>query len=451
MKPHVQKSVLAAIAGVAATAAYFFLPAECPEPAKRTAAVFVFAAFFWACEIIPLFATSILVVLFLIFALAAPGGPDANAYHAFLAPFSNPVIMLFLGGFALAKALQKHRVDQAAMASLMKGFGTRPYSILLGFILATGFLALWMSHTAATALMLALVVPVLAKLDADDPFKKALVLAIPFAANIGGIGTPVGTPPNAIALGILKDHGIEVHFLAWMRMAVPLALILLIFASFVLYFMFRPKHKHLPHLAERGEKLDSRGRGALAIAVLTVLLWLTSGWHRIPESVVSLLALGLFAGLGFLDRKDIAGLHWDILILMWGGLALGKAMEMSGLGEWLVSLPFFPTGGFELVAMFALLTVGVSIFVSNTPTANLLVPLAMSFPGEDKLLLAVVVALSCSFDMLLPVSTPSNALAFSTGVISARDMLKSGMIIVAAAIVLLLAGYRFFILSALAA
>jgi sodium-dependent dicarboxylate transporter 2/3/5 len=182
---------------------------------------------------------------------------------------------------------------------------------------------------------------------------------------------------------------------------------------------------------------------------LTVFLWLSSGWHGIPESVVSLLAVGLFVGLGFLSREDINGLHWDILILMWGGLALGKAMEISGLGQWVVGLPLFAQEGFGLVATFCLLTVVVSIFVSNTPTANLLVPLAMSVPGGDRLLLAVVVALSASFDMLLPISTPSNALAFSTRIISVKDMLKSGFVIVVAAIVLVLAGYRFFITGAL--
>lgn len=445
----IKKAGLAVLAACAAAVVYFTLPSSCPEPARRTAAVFILAALFWALEIIPLFATSILVVLLLIFTLTGPGGENPHAYQIFLIPFSNPVIMLFLGGFALAKVMQKYRVDHAAVARLMGFFGDRPYPVLCGFILATGFLSLWMSNTASTALMLAIVGPVIARLDPDEPFRKALVLAIPFSANIGGIGTPVGSPPNAIALGILEEHGIEVHFLSWMRMAVPLALVLLAFTSAVLYFMFRPKHARLPVLFESREKLGPRGKGAVAIALATVLLWLTSAWHGIPESVVSLLAVGAFAGLGLLGREDVNSLHWDILILMWGGLALGKAMEMSGLGEWMVGLPFFAQEGFWLVATFCLLSVVVSIFVSNTPTANLLVPLAMSMPGGDRLLLAVVVALSASFDMLLPISTPPNALAFSTRAISVRDMLKPAALIVAAAIVLLLAGHRFFITGVL--
>lgn len=436
---------IAALSILAAILVYFILPTGCPEPARRVAGIFVLAALFWGFEIIPLFATSLLVLLLLIFNLAGSNAADAGSYRIFFLPFSNPVIVLFLGGFALARVLQKHGIDRVAVFRLLQAFGHRPYSVLCGFILATAFLSLWMSHTAATALMLALVIPVLKHLEADDPFKKALVLAIPFSANIGSIGTPVGTPPNAIALGILKEHGIEVHFLSWMLMAVPLALILLVFTSGILYFMFRPKRGRMPAFAEPVQTMGAREKWAAGIALLTILLWITSGWHQIPEAVVSLLAVTLFAGFGFLTHDDLNALHWDILILMWGGLALGHAMETSGLGAWAMTLPLFAQQGFGLVLTFCLLTVAISIFISNTPTANLLVPLAMSAPEGERLLLAIVVALSASFDMLLPVSTPSNALAFSTRVVAVRDMVKAGLPIVVLAVVLVLAGHRFFI------
>lgn len=436
------------LASLAALAVYLALPQSCPEAARRTAAVFILAAFFWAFEIIPLFATSFVVILLLIFSLSKPGGilgMDENGYQIFLLPLSNPVIMLFLGGFVLAKIMQKYAVDRVLVTRLLRFFGDKPYFILLGFILTTGFLSLWMSHTASTALMLAIIMPVVSRLEEDDAFKKALVLSIPFAANIGGIGTPVGTPPNAIAIGILAEEGIRIRFLSWMMMAIPLALVLLLIASVILYFMFPAKHKKLLISFGSEETLKPHAKGAIAIAVLTIVLWLTSTWHKIPESVVSLLSVGLFAGLGFLKREDINSIHWDILILMWGGLALGRAMEVSELGKWIVGLPFFDTQGFALVATFCLLTVLVSFFISNTATANLIVPLAMSIPGANKLLLAVIVALSCSFDMILPISTPSNALAFSTNAISVKDMLKSGILIVLIAVFFILAGYNFFI------
>ncbi len=447
--PKLNKKIwIALLASLAALAVYLALPQSCPEAARRTAAVFILAAFFWAFEIIPLFATSFVVILLLIFSLSKPGGilgMDENGYQIFLLPLSNPVIMLFLGGFVLAKIMQKYAVDRVLVTRLLRFFGDKPYFILLGFILTTGFLSLWMSHTASTALMLAIIMPVVSRLEEDDAFKKALVLSIPFAANIGGIGTPVGTPPNAIAIGILAEEGIRIRFLSWMMMAIPLALVLLLIASVILYFMFPAKHKKLLISFGSEETLKPHAKGAIAIAVLTIVLWLTSTWHKIPESVVSLLSVGLFAGLGFLKREDINSIHWDILILMWGGLALGRAMEVSELGKWIVGLPFFDTQGFALVATFCLLTVLVSFFISNTATANLIVPLAMSIPGANKLLLAVIVALSCSFDMILPISTPSNALAFSTNAISVKDMLKSGILIVLIAVFFILAGYNFFI------
>ena len=362
-----KKIGLAILAACAALVVYLVLPSSCPEPARRTAAVFVLAAIFWAFEIIPLFATSLLVVLLLVFFLAKPGGVlgmDETGYQIFLLPFSNPVIMLFLGGFVLAKVVQKYRADQAMVSRLLPFFGTKPYFILLGFIFATAFLSLWMSHTASTALMLAIIAPILSRLDEDDYFKKALVLAIPFSANIGGIGTPVGTPPNAITIGILAEQGIKIHFLSWMMMAIPLALILLLFTSVILYRMFPPKHRHLSISFALKERLSARAKGTIGIGLLTVVLWLTSGWHRIPESVVSLLSVALFSAFGFLNREDMNGIHWDILVLMWGGLALGQAMEVSRLGQWVVALPLFSQTGFLLVVTFCLLTVLVSIFVS---------------------------------------------------------------------------------------
>lgn len=443
-----KKIIQTVFISVMTAAVYFLLPPGCPEPARRTAAVFTLAALSWALEIIPLFATSLLVVLLLVLSLAKPDGilgMDDAGYQIFLLPFSNPIIMIFLGGFVLATVVQKYRVDRAMVGRILPLFGDKPYQILLGFTCVTACFALWMSNTSTTALMLAVIGPVLAGLDEDDPFKKALVLAIPFSASIGGIGTPVGTPPNAIAIGVLAEHGIKIHFLSWMMMAVPLAAVLLLFNSAVLYRMFPSKHRTLRIRLDAEDRLTGRGKGVIAIAVLTILLWLTAEWHGIPEPVVAILSVVLFAVFGFLKREDLNGIHWDILILMWGGLALGQAVEVSGLGEWIVTLPLFSQHGFWLVATFCLLTVAVSTCISNTATANLFIPLAMSIPGENRGILAVVIALACSFDMILPISTPPNALAFSTKVITTRDLMKAGSVLMVAAVILILIGYPFFI------
>jgi len=179
------------------------------------------------------------------------------------------------------------------------------------------------------------------------------------------------------------------------------------------------------------------------VVSMTVVLWLTSTWHGLPESLVALLAVGILAVSGLIQGKDFRQIDWDILILMWGGLALGKGMEISGLTEWIVNRPFLQGSGLTLITVFLLLGVLLSTVISNTATANLIIPVAIALPGVESLTLAVIVALSCSMAMALPISTPPNAMAFSTDVIKSTEMFKSGIIITLLAAALVLLGYRF--------
>ena len=188
---------------------YFALPESCPEAAKRTAFVFVLAAFFWAFEIIPVYATSLVVVLLLIILLAKPDGVlgmDKSGYQVFLVPAASPVIMLFLGGFLLSAALSKYGIDKVIATKLLRIYGNKPYSLLLGFSFTAAFLSMWISNTATAAMMFALITPLLSRFDPDDGFPKALVLSIAFGCNIGGIATPIGSPPNAIAIGFITVY-----------------------------------------------------------------------------------------------------------------------------------------------------------------------------------------------------------------------------------------------------
>ncbi len=440
--------ILFLIAIAAAFAAYLFLPAGCPEPARRASVIFIVAAFLWAFEIIPLHATAIVVVLASIFLLAWPGGVlemDNNGYQIFLAPFANPIIMLFFGGFVLAAALHKHHIDEWLVQKLIRIFGTKPFWLLLGFVMTTGFVSMWISNTATTAMMLTMITPILADERNSPKFKTALALAAAFAANVGGIATPVGTPPNAIALGILSDRSIHVSFLQWMMMAFPLAVFLLAATSVTLFWMFGRNQKNVFIPEIQGAEINLKSKSAAVIGLLTIILWLTSTWHHIPESVVALLAVGLLSSFQLIDHDDLKGIGWDILILMWGGLALGRAIEISGLGKWLVTMPVFSAEGHILIIAFSLLTVFLSIVMSNTATAGLVIPIAMSVGTADPVVLAVVIALSGSFDMILPVSTPPNAMIFSTKAVRSVDMLKAGAAVSVIALILLLAGYPFFI------
>lgn len=436
MSSSVRRATIAALAVLIATAISFLLPSDCPEKGRRMFFIFILAAFFWALEIIPLHATSLLVIVLQIFLLQSP-------YETFLISFSNPVIFLFFGGFTLAAAMNKHHLDKELAERLMSIFGNNPFWVMTGFMIITAFFAFWMSATATTAMMLILIQPLLSQIKQGNPFRKALVLAIPFGARIGGLCTPVGTPPNAIAVGILEKQGFHLGFLSWMAMGVPLALIMLVISSIILYVMFKPNDTTMRFVLDKGNPIEKTGVAVFIIGMLTIVLWLTSGVHKVPEAVISLVSATLFFGFNLLDRDDMKRIDWDILILMWGGLALGTGMEISGLADWIIGIPLFSQGGFTLLAAFCLFAMLISTFMSNTAAANLLVPLVISIPGESPVLLAVAVALSCSFDIPLPISSPPNALAFSTKVISVKDLLKAGIPVTAVAIALIILGARF--------
>jgi sodium-dependent dicarboxylate transporter 2/3/5 len=397
--------------------------------------VFTLAALFWALEVIPLFATSLLVILLQSLLLA-----ETIPYTHFLIPLSNPVIVLFLGGFVLAKAFQKYKIDHWIVSDLLHFFGHKSYFVLLGFMVATAFLGMWISNTATTALMLPMIFPLLHHLNSKDSFKKALVLAIPFAARIGGITTPVGTPTNAIAIGLLQESGISIHFLTWTLVTFPLAVILLLSTSFILYRLFPPHEKVLTYTIEKPSMLDSKSKIVIGIGLLTAFLWLSAQWSHIPEAVTALLCISLLTGFKLVNTDDIKKIDWDILLLMWGGLALGEGMIKSGLASWVTSLPILPQSEWQIYLLVCLTSVFLSTFISNTATVNLLIPIALSIPVGDQALLAAIVALGASFDIALPTATPPMAMAYGTREISIKDMLKAGIIFAVLANGLLLLG-----------
>ncbi len=431
-----------------AFATVWILPADCPDSARRMVFIFVIAALFWALELIPLFATAILVVLLEIFLLAGPGkipGVTAKVYTDFFSPFSNPVIMLFLGGFVLAGAFRKYEIDRWLAVHLLRYFGNQPFFVLLGFMATTAILSMWISNTATTALMIAMIHPLLSKMKTNDAFRKALVLAIAFAAGIGGVATPIGTPPNAVAIGLLAERGIHVNFLSWMTMAFPLACLLILVACVLLYFIFPSAERRIVFPLDGKIDFSFKKLSVAAIAGCMILLWLSSGWHRIPESVTALLGVCLLSVSRLIDVEDLKRIDWDILVLMWGGLALGDGMEASGLAHWLIGLPIFARDGFELVVIFCVVAVLLSTFISNTATVNLLIPIALSIPGENPIMLATVIALASSFDIALPMATPPMAMAYGTRQITVKDMLKVGILFTVIANVLVLAGFEFVI------
>jgi solute carrier family 13 (sodium-dependent dicarboxylate transporter), member 2/3/5 len=456
---------LAVIIGTAclSTAAYWLTRDSVGEMGARSLSIIVMAALFWATEVLPLFATAFVVIGLEILALASrggladqltallhafgldtgPAGPPMTAAQ-FLAPLASDIVVLFLGAFLLAAAVRKHRVDEAIAARVLHPFTRSPLRLVYGILGITAFLSMWMSNTATAAMMVALVGPTVRRLPEGTRFRMALLLAVPFGANIGGIGTPIGTPPNAIAYGVLNQAGYAVTFLGWMVIAIPLAALLLAIAGLLLFSMFRPPAALDVGMPAGDHAITTAGRRTLAILAVAILLWMTGDLHGLEPGAVALLAAAALTAFGVLGSDDVDSIDWNILILMWGALSLSVAAEASGLMAQAAHLDVaaLPGGGWTVGIVVATAAVGLSTVMSNTATAALLVPaaLALSVPGQAQL--AVLAALACSFGMALPVSTPPNAIAYATGAIPLQTMIRAGSVISVVSLGLLLIGYR---------
>ncbi len=339
------------------------------------------------------------------------------------------MIVLFLGGLVLAQALKRYDLDEWFTFLILKRVGNKPERVLLGLMAVTAFLSMWMSNTATTALMIGLVLVLIQNIPSDDPLIPALALGIPFAANIGGLATPIGTPPNALAMGILRSKGISMSFIGWMAFALPLTILLFLLIYYILKKSFRSKLTTVPMIEEKTSKFTREQKTILIVFLATLVLWLTAELHKIPTSIVSLLPVIIFSGIGLLKEDDFGRIGWDTLILMGGGLSLGMSIEKSGLSSWFVSqINFSALPNILLLVGIILITIILTSFISNTSAAAILLPVAVSMSSKP-VGLALVVGLGASIAMILPVSTPPNAIAYGSGLIKMKNMVKYGGII----------------------
>lgn len=425
---------------------------------QRVLALFVLAALFWVLEPIPIFATSILIITlelimisnqaFLPFREGIP--PERLGklldYKSIMATFASPIIILFLGGFFLAMAATKYRLDQNLARVLLQPFGKNPRYVMLGLMLITATFSMFMSNTATTAMMLSILVPVLEVFDPKDSGRVAYALSIPIAANIGGIGTPIGTPPNAIALKYLTGDN-AISFGEWMGFGVPFVVILLLISWYLLN-LFYPIKTVAIHLDIKGRFLKTSKSIVVYITFgITILLWLTDFLHGMNAYVVSLIPVAVFLSTRIITKEDLKLISWDVLWLVSGGIALGLALEESGLAARLVnSIPFAQFPAFLIMVLACLLALLMANFMSNTATANLLLPIIAALGvsltslegigGAKALILSVTLA--SSLGMALPISTPPNALAHATGALQTADLTKMGIYIGSIGLVLVL-------------
>ena len=411
---------------------------------QRTIAIFCYAALMWMFEIIPAWATSVSTIVFLLLAVskkgfATPDMGDLVGHRDIMASFADPIIMLFLGGFVLAIAASKVGLDVYLARGMLKPFGTKPKFVLLGFLIVIGTMSMFMSNTATAAMMLAFLAPVLKTLPANGGGRISLAMAIPIAANIGGMGTPIGTPPNAIAIGQLSQMDIHIGFGAWMIRMVPVVIIMIIIAWLLLMKLFPFKAKSIEIHIDGECKKDWKFWTVTITFILTILLWMTGELTHLDSNVVALIPFAVFALTGIFKKDDFAKVDWHVLWMVAGGFALGTCLNKTGLAQVLVeSIPFGEWSAIVVLIIAGLLGYLLSNFIANSSAANLLVPIlavvgnAMAdnlapFGGVATLL--VCVATSTSFAMLFPISTPPNAIASSTGLISTHDMTKVGLIV----------------------
>ena len=437
---------------------------------QRMIAIFVFAALMWMFEVIPNWTTSLLVIVVMLLSVSDKGlgffcKPEYGTlvdYKSIMASFADPVVMLFLGGFVLAIIASKYGMDAAIAKVLLGIFGKKPKMVLLGFLIVIALFSMFMSNTATAAMMLAFLAPVLKSLPEDETGKVGLALAIPVSANLGGIGTPIGTPPNAIALGALENAGYQISFVTWMTRMVPYVIIMIAIAWVLLQLFFPFKSDKIELKIEVKQRQKTwKDYVAWITFFVTILLWVTESLTGINSNVVALIPLAVYTATGVFEKSDIKEINWSVLWLVAGGFALGTGLNKTGLAATLINAIPFSTMNVVVVMIIAgLICYLLSNFISNSATAALLVPIlvvvgtAMADPtaSNNAQFMALggmnamipFIAVCASIAMLLPISTPPNAIAASTGLVQTKDMSKVGIIIGAIGFVL---GY--FLLTAI--
>ena len=427
---------------------------------QRTIAIFVFTALMWIIEVIPTWTTSVVSMVIMLLTISNKGlgfmiyegAGNMVDYKSIMAAFADPVIMLFLGGFVLAIAASKVGLDVAIAKTLLKPF-KKPKWVLLAFLLIIGVFSMFMSNTATAAMFLTFLAPVLGALPKDEKGKAGLALAIPIAANLGGMGTPIGTPPNAIALGALQNAGIEINFLSWMLRMVPYVLVMLFLAWVLLLVMFPFKTEKIELKIEGTSQAPKDQKIIVGITfVVTILLWMLEGWLGISANIVALIPFAVFTATGVFSKEDLKEIDWSVLWMVAGGFALGTALNRTGLAAALInSVPFASWNIVVVMITGGLICWILSNFISNSAAANLIVPIlavvgtallddptaSQSFVALGGLKSLIVgVAMCASLAMCLPISTPPNALAHSTGIINTRQMAIVGLIVGVVGIVL---------------
>ena len=417
--------------------------------------VLVYASGLWVTEAVPLAATAILIPL-----LQAMLG--IQSFKDALVPFFDTTVMLLLGGFMLAVAVEKYDLDEYFAYLILSKVKAGAKGVVLAVMFATGFLSMWISNSASTALLITMALKITDQVkDKKENFSKIMVLAIAYSATAGGLSTLVGTTTCAMAAASLKSIiGYDISFLGWMVYGLPIAFVQIIVIWIVLFMIFPTDVNQIPPVERPSEKLSNKQRNTLIVFVLAVLAWLTGklpdpvanliGWggHGFSSAMVAATILIVLYFTDLIEDQDIRYGKWSTLLLIGGGLSLGAALEVTGLVNVISDILMNLTaGGSPLIAITIVVVsgLGISIIASNTASAGIFLPIAIGLGqkiGFSSVILAVSVGISTSLDFMLPVGTPPNAIAYSTGKVTMPEMIKAGLLLdITGALVTILMAY----------
>jgi sodium-dependent dicarboxylate transporter 2/3/5 len=439
------------ISGIIAVLIYKLSPGQGAVP--KGLAILFFIAALWITESLPITATALLVPVIAVMT----GIFEVEKALSF---FAHPIIFLFLGGFALAAALHKYNMDELFAGYLMRAAGSRMILSAISLFIATALISMWISNTATAAIMLPLALGLISKIkERNHAAEVFILLGIAYSANIGGIGTIVGSPPNAITAANLN-----LSFTDWLEFGIPTMFIILPVMIGVLYVMLRPKFPDIAHLqtiTPREVFSDKKSYAVAGIFAFTVVLWLFSepitDWLGIPPqgfgSIIAVFAIVLLVLFRTIEWKEIENFaDWGVLLLFGGGLALSGILSETGASAYLATIVethLVAYGPFLLVLGAVTLMIFLTEVASNTASAAILVPIFLALGqeiGHDppyELAITVGVAASCAF--MLPVATPPNALVFGTERITLREMMKAGFVLnIICAILITLIAYFIF-------
>lgn len=394
-------------------------------------AVTTFTAVLWVTEALPLPVTALLVPA----GLASAGVFGVG--DAFTS-FGSPVLFLVLGGYALAVAVEANAVDRWIARRILTLAGSRTIALLIAFMATSALLSMLISNTATAALLLPVVLGILSRHHADVNLSRLLLLGVAYGASIGGVATLTGSAPNAIAAGLL-----EIGYLEWLTYGFPVSLTMLVVAIPILWWIFPPEQKRITVTLEEEMPLTRGGRRTLAVVAVTMVLWLFGPMlgklFRLPpalfhSAVVAGIAVMLLVLTRCLTWKTLEkGVHWGVLLLLGGGLTLGRGLTESGAADWLAGLVSSGVGDLPMFTLL-LMFVGIGVFatelISNTAVTSKLAPILMGVAlqlGMETDSLVVPVAIATSMAFMLPVATPPNALVHASGHVAQRDMMQAGL------------------------